>query len=47
MKKITYLLIVLVLFFVVGCAPEATPSAEAAAAFDIVGEWEYDDEIGR
>lgn len=41
MKKATSLLFVLVLFFVAGCAPETTPSAEASVAFDVVGEWDY------
>jgi len=41
MKKTAFLSIVLVVLFVVGCAPQVVPSAEASAAFDIVGEWEY------
>lgn len=41
MKKIASLLVLVVLFFVVGCAPQNTPSPEASATFDVVGEWEY------
>ena len=41
MKKMVTLLIAAVAFFVVGCAPQVTPSAETSATYDVVGEWEY------